>query len=279
MGKDKRVNRGPSSAAAGQADFASETTERMDNEQRWFAASFSTHPPRTTPLRILDSGCGSHLLSSGETLFNKQVGPTRVFNTAGKGKLRLNQHADAKLYLRDGKNQDNLWKVSGVVADNLPVSLLSVSQLDKKRGYYVIHGGGKVHVVNKPPTFDKEHVIGSGKLIQGGGYALNDPNVGADLDAMFVHKVPTKNPRKIDAMVLHGRLGHAGLKSMNSFCKKQNFVLTGVEELATCITCRLGKAKDRSYSKDAHFERSTVLGDYWHLDLIGPFRTSTLGVH
>ena len=285
--KDKRLTYGSTSSIHGQANLASspsstdthKITEESTGEQGgWFAtdvsayASFSIHTQRKTPLRILDSGCGSHMLCGAETLFDKREGPTRVFNTAGKGKLELNQHAVTKLCLKDGKNKNNVWRVSGVVADSLPVSLLSVSQLDQKRGYYVVYGGGKVHVVNQPPTFNKEHVIGSGKLVQGGVYALDDSD-----DAMFAHKAPTKNPKYIDAMVLHGRLGHAAIKSMDRFCKKQNLVLTGVEELSTCLTCRLGKAKDRNYSKDAHFERSTTPGDYWHIDLMGPFRTSTWG--
>ena len=286
-GRDKRVTREPSSTSE-QANFAEEAID----EGGWYAeedvSAFVSLPTGShrnklttgTPLRIIDSGCGSHILSGSEKLFDKKQGSNRIFNTAGKTKLMTNEHANTKFYLKNGKGKHILRKVSGVVAKDLPVSLLSVSQLDRKQGYYTIFGGGEVYIIAKKPSFDKGDIIGTGQLTTSGVYALhastNGDHDGEDT-AMFTHKQPTKNPKQINAVVLHGRLGHAGLKAMNSFCKKHNFALTETEDLKTCLACRLGRAKDRSYSKNGHYERSDVPGDYWHIDLIGPFRTATLG--
>ena len=64
---------------------------------------------------------------------------------------------------------------------------------------------------------------------------------------------------------------------MTAYCRQHNLIITNEEKLDKCMACRLAKAKDRQYHRNAHLLRSSTPGDYWHIDLIGPLRIKTLG--
>ena len=309
-----------------------------------------------TPLRILDSGCGSTLLSGREQLYNKESRSPLSVKTAGKDVLHLNEKAKAKVNMTTGEGKKQVWELTGTVAPDLPATLLSVSALDKK-GKGVMFGNGMAYILKQPMVPNPKHVLGTASLVSGGVYALvsgvalrgagstetgplfhdrgeNTVSAGGDVtlgkipdelaetrlsqvigeswprsqlsarsrntpnqlavdnekkstkirvsqashpEAAFAFTRPTKQIKKISAMVLHARLGHAGSRAMASYCKKNNMTLVDEHKLDNCMACRLGKAKDRSYKKIAHLERSCVPGEYWHIDLIGPFRVLTLG--
>ena len=81
-------------------------------------------------------------------------------------------------------------------------------------------------------------------------------------------------PARMHALAFHLRFGHPGESRMRQLAKLAGVNLYG--NIDFCEACARGKVRRAPFRSDAHFRRFG-LGECWHADLVGPFRTLLRG--